>query len=79
MGYLLKFGLEKQIIVSRIREIGGFDLKREETHKKILYVHDFDPAKEYLSGTEFVLNDDMSWILDDLKKEMEKEGENNDD
>ena len=51
----------------------------EADKKSILYVHDFDPAKEYPPGTEFVLNDDMSWILDDLKKEMEKEGENNDD
>jgi hypothetical protein len=28
MGYLLKFGLEKQIIVSRIREIGGIRFEK---------------------------------------------------
>lgn len=54
-------------------------MKRKKTDKNILYVHDFDSSKKYPPGTEFVLNDDMSWILADLKKEMEQEGENNDD
>lgn len=67
------------ILMVLIREIGGSNLKRKKTDKNILYVHDFDSSKKYPPGTEFVLNDDMSWILADLKKEMEQEGENNDD